>query len=349
VKSIGHVVFNTGEAPGFIGRKILGFSDPQRRVFPFLATDLCDRFTEAAERLAPDLIIGADLISGLICSRSDLRVPVVYYHHDYFWKIKRLREGDVGKSWRRAWGWWIRRRAEEQLIRSVDSCLTGSVTEFEELKLTGAKDVVLIPPTTDIEPVAIPGVATQPCRVVHLGGFGTTATVLGLRRFLETAWPAVRERVPEAELWVVGETSAADEETMTRLEEAGAVVAGFVPNLAGVLRPGDLHVIPWEFGTGIRTRVVSCFLHGQALVAVRAGVAGYEGLENGTHCVLVEDVSELSGPLIDLALDPGRRLRISRAGQDYLRKRLTPEAALPQFNLLVTKLMADHSIMATGR
>ena len=340
--------FRVQAQAGFVLRKLLGLWDPQRRAYPFLTSGICARVAEVAERFAPDLVIGADLVAGLICSRSRLRVPVVYYHHDFFWKIKKLREGLSALSWRGIWGRWILRRAEERLVRSVDACITGSATELEELRLVGARAVALIPPTVNSEPVAIPEPVAQPCRIVHLGGFGTTATLLGLRCFLDVVWPVVRERVPDVELWVVGDTSAADRDIMARLEAADAVTTGFVPDLSGVLRPGDLHVIPWEFGTGVRTRVVSCFQHGQALVAVRAGVAGYEGLENGDHCILVDTLEELADPLIDLALDPERRVRFARAGQRYMKERLTVEAVLPQFNTVVTELTGIRAAGADG-
>jgi glycosyltransferase involved in cell wall biosynthesis len=291
--------------------------------------------TEAAGRRIPDLVLAADLNAGLVASRSDLKRPLVYYHHDFFWKIRDLREGGSGGSWRGRWGLWVQRKAEERLVQSVDTCITGSTLELEELKSIGAKAVARIPPVATSEPVTIPRSAPQPCRIVHLGGLRTTATFLGLQRFLDAVWPIIRKQLPDVDFWVVGDVSIGDREMMARLKEAGAVVTGFVRDLSEVLRPGDLHVIPWEFATGVRTRVLSCFLHGQALVAIRAGVAGYEGLEDGKQCVLVDHLEELCDPLIKLAFDPERRLELAKAGRKYLKQRLTVDSVIPQFNRMM--------------
>ena len=347
-KSLESVEFRVTQQPGFMMRKILGLCDPQRAAYPFLKSGICDRVAEVADRVAPDLVIAADLTAGLICSRIRLRVPVVYYHHDFFWRIKKLRQGSSGGSWRKIWGWWTLRRAEDRVVRSVDACITGSAIELKALKSVGAKAAALVPPAVTSVPTAIPNAIAQPCRVVHLGSFRTTATRLGLDRFLDIVWPVVREAVPNVELWVVGDASAADGDIIARLEASNAVLPGFVQDLSTVLRPGDLHVVPWEHGTGVRTRVASCFLYGQVLVAVRAGVAGYDGLENGKNCILVERLEEIAGSLIDLARDPKRRKMLAQAGQAYLSGRMTVEAVLPQFNAVVTGLTGVRPIGAAG-
>jgi len=332
LESVETVEYETPGQPGFFRRKLTGLLDPQLRAYPFLASGISDRVPRVVDRVNPGLVIAADLPSGLVCSRLTLDVPVVYYHHDFFWRINKLKAAGARGSLRGAWGWSLRRRAEGRVIRSADLCITGSTTEAEALSSEGARAVALVPPVVTSQPVSIPGVLPEPCRIVHLGGLRTTATRLGLQRLLEVVWPVVRENAPNAELWVVGDTSVADRDMRVRLEEAGATATGFVRDLSDVLRPGDLHIIPWEFATGVRTRVLTCFLHGQALVAVGASVAGYEGLENGKHCVLVNHLEESCDPLIELAFSPRRRLELGRAGQEYLRQRLTVDAVLPHFN-----------------
>jgi glycosyltransferase involved in cell wall biosynthesis len=176
-----------------------------------------------------------------------------------------------------------------------------------------------------------------------MGGLGTTATLLGLRRFLDAVWPSIRARLPDVQLWVVGDTSSVNGDVLAQLDDANAVVTGFVQDLSAVLRPGDLHVIPWEHGTGVRTRVLNCFRHGQALVAVHAGVEGFQNLQAGTHCVLVNNAEDLMEPLISLALDGEERRRIALGGQSYLREELTVDAVLPRFSAIVDRLLLDRS------
>jgi glycosyltransferase involved in cell wall biosynthesis len=337
-QSIELAEFRLPQRPGFVSRKLLGLRDPQLRAYPFLGSGICQRVNQAAERVEPDLVIAPDLTAGLACSRAALGAPVAYYHQDFFWKIRELREGGPDGSWRSGWGRRVLRRAEDQLVQSVDACITGSLIEVEALRAAGARTIAMMPPVVTGRPLPVPDSPPQPCRIVHLGGFGTTATRLGLDRFLKVVWPLVRKNAPDIELWVIGDTTAADADIMKQLGDSGAVVTGFVPDLTSVLRPGDLHVIPWERATGVRTRLVSCFQNGQALVAVRAGVAGYEGLEHGNHCFLDDRLEELAAPLVDLALDPEARVRLARGGQRYMTDKLTVGAVLPRFDALVNEL-----------
>jgi glycosyltransferase involved in cell wall biosynthesis len=329
------VEYESLSRPGFLTRKLIGIWDPQRRAYPFLDSCVGDGFTSVAERVAPSLIIAADLPSGLVVSRSQIRIPVVYYHHDFFWKIKDLLEADSNTSLRAKWGCIFRRRAELELIRSVDACITGSISEHEELKRCRAKRVFVVPPVVTERLRDIPNNAPEPCRIVHLGGFGTTATRLGLEQFLDVVWPVLKRSLPGIDFWVVGDTSSANRALLNRLESIGATVTGFVEDLSQVLRPCDLHVVPWALSTGVRTRVMSCFQYGQVLVAVRAGVLGYEGLESGKHCILVEELEDLADTIVEWAGDPQSRVALALGGQQYVKERLNVDAVRPHFDAVV--------------
>lgn len=82
---------------------------------------------------------------------------------------------------------------------------------------------------------------------------------------------------------------------------------GYVKDLDKVLRPYDLHFIPWEHNTGQRTRLVQAFNHRQVVVAVRDSVACFPEAKDGENCRLVERLDQMSGVLKELARDPVQR------------------------------------------
>lgn len=319
-----------------------GLSDPSRLLID-LEAESERALLQIVRELEPDLIWAEHLVPAALVDRLLPDARWVYSHHDWNWRIKRHRAGtrfDLKRLLRTL----LRRRYEEALVRRATGCVSGSVTEAAAIRRLGAEAVAHLP--ASFEPAvseaaldALENGAGGTPRLVHLGGLRTTATRLGLERFLTRAWPGLVARRGKApEFWVIGDLDGASPALRRQLDEAGAVCPGFVADLRTVLRPGDLHVLPWEHDTGTRTRVPLVLSHAQVLVAVRDGVACLGELRNGENCVLVDSVDELA-PLLDRLLDDrAERLRLARQGLATLRRRFTRQALLPLLHEFLQEL-----------
>lgn len=274
-----------------------------------------------------DLIWAEHLLpAALACRVSSL--PVIYGHHDWSWRIKTHRQGRR-TTWRGRFAQRLkaalRRRFEERLVRGVAGCVSGSASESAELRRLGGGCVAYLPTTfarAVADPVPWPD---GPPRLVHLGGLQTTATRLGLERFLDVVWPRLRESLGAScpELWVIGSPDGAPDALRSALASAGAIAPGFVAELGEVLRPGDLHVLPWEHDTGTRTRIPLALAHGQALVSTRAAAACLAELEDSENCVLVDRLEEMPEAISGLLDNPSLRRRLALAGLDLVEKSFT--------------------------
>jgi glycosyltransferase involved in cell wall biosynthesis len=162
---------------------------------------------------------------------------------------------------------------------------------------------------------------------------GTTANRVGLERFFEVAWPQLAK---SCELWVVGDTSEASPALLESL--AGVSCTGFVKDLGSVLRPFDLHIIPWEQNTGQRTRMVQAFNHAQAVVAVRASVAGFPEAIDGRNCRLVERLDQMAGAVEELIDNAAERERLGRAARETFEKCFTRRSLLPRYEAVISSL-----------
>ena len=133
---------------------------------------------------------------------------------------------------------------------------------------------------------------------------------------------------------------AASSELRRQVEAQGGRCAGYVQDLTTVLRPYDLHVIPWEHDTGTRTRAPIAFDRRQVVVATRAAMACMPEARDGENCVLVDHLDEMASVLHALYHDAARRQRLGDAARQTFLDAFTREAMQPRFDRFLAALFA---------
>jgi phosphatidylinositol alpha-1,6-mannosyltransferase len=179
-----------------------------------------------------------------------------------------------------------------------------------------------------------PGVAVPP-RVITVARLEAGDSYKGVDT-LVCAWPRVLDRVPEAELLVVGEGSARrDLERLAR--HAG--VEGHVrflgrlsdPELCRAYRsadvfalPGRAHLGPRAYGEGFGIVFVEAAAFGLPVVAGRAGGAP-EAIVEGVTGLLVDplDREDVADAVCSLLLDPALARRMGAAGMRLASERFS--------------------------
>jgi glycosyltransferase involved in cell wall biosynthesis len=223
--------------------------------------------------------------------------------------------------------------------------VSGSVTECQQLRALGCRSVAYIP--VAYAPVISNGYHTTGTpRIVHLGGLATTANRVGLERFFDVVWDTLPADCRD--LWVIGDLSMASPALMRRL---GTVTCtGHVNDLTSVLRPYDLHIIPWEHDTGQRTRLPLIFNYRQVVIAVRAAVAGFPEVRDGVNCRLVDRLDQMGSVIRELMNDEPQRRRIGQAARRTFDESFTRQALLPRYEAIIESALASspHAMLADG-
>jgi glycosyltransferase involved in cell wall biosynthesis len=234
------------------------------------------------------------------------------------------------------------RRAEHEMARGSGAWAASSVTEGEQLRRLSGGTIGYFPTTYVRRALAELDACAAPPRIVHLGGMATTANRLGLERFLDVAWPRIRRALGrDAQLLVIGSLDSATERLRRQLLETGAATPGFVPDLSQVLRPFDLHIIPWEHDTGTRTRAPLALSYGQVLVSTRAAVRCLPELESEKNCMLVDDLAQFADVVCQLFRDPDRRTALGRAGHATFEEHFTRAAVQERFDSFIRAVSTD--------
>jgi glycosyltransferase involved in cell wall biosynthesis len=291
---------------------------------PLVRGSCSTQFRDILSKVEPDLIWAQHLISAQV-SMLQKRVPVVYSHHDWLYKIKnpcREQTFDLRSK-----------KFEESAALSAAAVVSGSNVECTQLSKVGCTNVHYIPVAYESAQIPISRNGDKP-RIVHLGGMGTTATRIGLERFFDVVWKKLD--IEPSNLWVVGDVTAASDQLKKDLEKV--TCTGYVKKLGDVLRPSDIHVIPWEYETGQRTRLVQAFNYGQAVVAMRKSVSCFPEVVNNFNCILVDSLEEMSKAVSRLMLDVSSRTTLGENARATFLSCFTRGALLPKYKSLIGSL-----------
>ncbi|MBI4316043.1 MAG: glycosyltransferase family 4 protein [Chloroflexi bacterium] len=280
-------------------------------------------------RLRPNVVHAHEMFSPAttaLAARAVLGCAVVVTAH---------RSGVLGDVYR------LRRRALgaqriNALRRNVDAFVTISREIDSELEALGipAEQRVFIPNGVDTERFApLPPDKKQAMRAM-LGLPADAPIVIFTGRLapekqldkLVLLWPAVRARVPEAVLLIVG---TGDElPGLKTLAEAGVRFAGPVENVAQYLQAADMFVLP-SLAEGLSVALLEAMAAGLAAVATSVGGTP-EVIEHEATGWLAPpgDSAALRDSLITLLNNPDCRIRLGQRARERVIRDYTLSASV---------------------
>jgi glycosyltransferase involved in cell wall biosynthesis len=253
---------------------------------------------------------------------------VVFSHHDWLHKIKYSNDEDPSK--------FKLKKIEEFTTRRASAVVSGSVVECDQLRGIGCQNVHYIP--LAYEPVKAQAEDGGGPRVVHLGGLGTTANRLGLERFFDVVFNSLS--LKRQQMWVIGDMSLASQELTVYLQSV--TTTGYVNDLNTVMRPFDIHVIPWEQATGQRTRLVCAFNYGQAVVAMRQAVLCFPEVIGDYNALLVDTLEEMPIAIESLLRNVELRCQLGKNARLTFEKHFTRKVLLPKYEKVIDSINPDR-------
>ncbi len=243
--------------------------------------------------------------TAILAHYSNLSIPIIYAHHDWEFKLRKLKSS---LSLLEKFHLKQKKRVELELVKNVSACVSASFTETEEIKAYGNLKALYIPLT--YQEVEMTKNDSETPSIVHLGGMGTTANRIGLERFLEVCWDDLKQKIPTIELKVIGNLKYASDSLKKRLEDPQIQCLGFVEDLQPELKAYDIHIIPWEYNTGTRTRIPLVFNYAQVLVVTKAAASCYPEVIHDENSILSDDLSQMTIQLLDLYKNQEKRIFI---------------------------------------
>jgi succinoglycan biosynthesis protein ExoO len=226
-------------------------------------------------------------------------------------------------------GAWVVCTEDEEAALLTHADVILAIQEHERAtfaRMLPSKRIVYIPHV-----VTAPAAATRTGRrpVVGFVGSAIQGNVVGLRAFLDHAWPVVRARCPAAELHVYGDVVRGLERDV-----AGVRSVGFVSDASEVYRQAAVMINPVTLGTGLKIKTVEALGHGSALVTTSCGAAGLE--DGAPHAFLLEnDMPSFGDAVATLLADPVRRAELGRAGRAFALEQFGQDAVARRLRMLL--------------
>lgn len=231
-------------------------------------------------------------------------IPCVLDMHDILWKsyshaLEPL-AGFLG-VWKR---WAVRQyKAEEERAWTQFDAVVAINRDEERLVsglLSGHVSVFHAPMGTDLSLWPYSPQPSTPPRLAYYGALGGQQNEQSALRCLTQIMPAIWEKVPDAELWLVGSNPS---ESLRRLGIDSRVhVTGYVEHVQQVLRTMSAVVCPWIGTFGFRSRLIEVMALGVPVVVSPDAVYGME-LQEGKGVLRGRTDAELVNHVLRLITD----------------------------------------------
>jgi glycosyltransferase involved in cell wall biosynthesis len=136
-------------------------------------------------------------------------------------------------------------------------------------------------------------------------------------------WPHVRHAYQKARLTVAGggtreELARAAPETLARMERDPSVeLAGFVPDLQGLMDATAVMAAPMRLGSGVRNKVIEAMAAGLPVVTTRRGAEGL-AVSHERELLIADEPEAFASELVRLFKDGELQSRLSQAGRELV-------------------------------
>jgi glycosyltransferase involved in cell wall biosynthesis len=204
-------------------------------------------------------------------------------------------------------------KAEEQkALNRADAVLAIQEWDAKHFRSLTPRRVAVVGHLAPVVEAGSPRTEDGPPALLFVGG-PMGINVHGVTWFIDHVLAAVRRRVPETELWLVGGIAG-------RIDgrTPGVRCLGFVDDIGDLYRRAAVVINPQQFGTGLSIKSVDALLHGRPMVTTPSGA---RGMEDGAGVAFWQagSAEEFGDALVELLQNPGLRTALSGRASEFAR------------------------------
>ena len=226
--------------------------------------------------------------------------------------------------------WRRLRRFEAQVCRRADRVVAVSEADAAALReLVPGLDPLIVPNGIDVTAYA-PDLAPAPemgdAALVFTGKMDFRPNVDAMLWFARRVLPLVREEVPQAHLWVVGQRPHRRLDPLR--DDPAVTLTGWVEAVQPYISGATVYVAPLRMGGGTRLKLLEAMALERAVVATRLGAEGYP-VTSGRELILADTPETFATAVVDLLRDPGRRAALGRSARHFVRQGYDWQVLIP--------------------
>jgi sugar transferase (PEP-CTERM/EpsH1 system associated) len=211
---------------------------------------------------------------------------------------------------------------EAQVCRDFDRVLLVGERDIEELEKTApVRNAMVCPHGQDVPDLArVRTGRREPAAIAMSGVMATYTNVDAACWFAEKVFPLVEREVPAASFWIVGRNPQRAVRALARPPKV--VVTGDVPDVYDWLCRASIGVAPLRIGAGMQNKLIQAMAAELPVVATTIANEGV-GARPERDVLLRDDADEFAQAVLNLLRDEGSRVRLGRAGRQFVERHWT--------------------------
>ena len=284
------------------------FRNKTIKLFSNMENELIGAVQKIIGDFNPDLIWAEHILPVLLVIHNKPMAPVIYSHHDFLFRVLKERNKFSLRNFFRI---KMLKNTEIQLLKQVDFFINGSEAERQYALQKNPKLHTLTFPA--VYPIHISNFESNTNvilsnRLVHIGSLSATANRIGLAGLLKHVYPQLKKEIENFELYLIGNRiSFVDTEFSWVDKEPQIKIPGHVNDLSAVLQPYDVHVVPYDRGTGTRTRLLNALRYHGVVVLFEKTTKDFPELEREIDLLAAANYSDFTKQIVRFLQDPDLR------------------------------------------
>ena len=180
--------------------------------------------------------------------------------------------------------------------------------------------------------------------ILFCGAMDYAPNVDALRWYFDTMHRALRSRIPELEVLIVGKSP--EPEVLAYRNHAGVTVTGSVPDVRPYYKQAWLQMVPLRIGGGTRLKIVESLAIGTPVVSTMIGAQGL-ALEHGSNILLADDAESFVNQMATALSDVGLRESLRANGISTAKARFSWKSIGLEFSAAVAGVAQEASASPT--
>lgn len=169
----------------------------------------------------------------------------------------------------------------------------------------------------------------------HLGSMDWLPNEEGIRWLIDTVWPKVLRKCPEARLHLAGNKMPKD---LLDAERDGVQVKGRVKSATAYMRKRQVMLVPLFSAGGMRVKIIEGMAMGKAVISTPIGAEGI-ACTDGHDILLATTAAEFAERIIALHRDPARANAIGGKARELVTRAYSDAPIVQDLTAFYKKLL----------
>ena len=229
---------------------------------------------------------------------------------------------------------------ERRVARTFDESFVVSEVEKELfMQLIPEVEPVVLQNGVDVEHFASAGDAERdPHTLVFTGVMDYEPNVDGVLWFVETCWPGVRQRFPDAKLLVVGSRPCRAIEELGQRD--GIEVTGRVPETPPYFDRATVSIAPLRLARGVQNKVLEAMSMGLAVVSSPQAAQGLGDVPADTM-IVADGAEATTAGCLRLLEQPAEARAMGQRAAHYIRQHFRWERMFERLDEVIRRHVPD--------